>query len=124
MGLVNEPVKFDTKWLFKFETDYQRLFESKACQVNDTLRDSVGAKIILMSTPYILYEQFKSDDNYRTYREGIMISMFLEQEFNGHHTKKVMKWSTGDSLEQSILKHQPGSFFSRFFVGLRLKQKT
>ena len=100
LGLLNEPVKFNTKWLFTFETNYQRLFESKAYQVNDALPDSVGTKIILMSTPYILYEQFKLDDNYETYFEGIMISMFLEQEFNPHHTKKVMKWFTGVSLEQ------------------------
>ena len=54
--------------------DYQRLFESKANQANDAPPDSVDAKIILMSTPYILYEQFKLDDNYRAYLEGIMIS--------------------------------------------------
>ena len=73
MGLVNQPVKFNTKWLLTFETDY-RLFKSKANQANDALLDSVDAKIILTSTPYILYEQFKLDDNYRTYLEGIMIS--------------------------------------------------
>ena len=49
-----------------FETDYQRLFESKANQANDALRDSVDAKIILTSTPYILCEQFKLDNNNRT----------------------------------------------------------
>ena len=74
MGLVNQPVKFNTKWLLTFETDYQRLFESKANQANDALPDSVDAKIILTSTPYILYEQFKLDDNYKTYLEGKMIS--------------------------------------------------
>ena len=57
-----------------FETDYQRLFESKANEANDALPDSIDAKIILTSTPYILYEQFKLGDNYRTYLEGIMIS--------------------------------------------------
>ena len=57
-----------------FETDYQRLFESKANQANNALPDSIDAKIILTSTSYILYEQFKLDDNYRTYLEGIMIS--------------------------------------------------
>ena len=57
-----------------FETDYQRLFESKANQANDALPNIVDAKIILTSTPYIMYQQFKLDDNYRTYLEGIMIS--------------------------------------------------
>ena len=57
-----------------FETDYQRLFESKANQANDALPDSVDVKIILTSTPYIVYEHFKLDDNYRTYLKGIIIS--------------------------------------------------
>ena len=74
LGLVNQPVKFNTKWLLTFETDYQRLFETNTNQTNNALLDSVNTKIILMSTPYILYKQFKLDDNYRTYLEGIMIS--------------------------------------------------
>ena len=74
LGFVNQPVKFNTKSLLKFETDYQRLFESKANQANDSLPDSVDAKIVLTSTPYILYEQPKLDDNYRTYLEVIIIS--------------------------------------------------
>ena len=74
MGLVDQPVKFNTKWLLTFETDYQRLFETNANQANNALPDSVNAKIILTSTPYILYEQFKLEKNYRTYLEGIMIS--------------------------------------------------
>ena len=73
LGFINQPVKFNTQWLLTFETDYQRLFEPKANQANDTLPDNVDAKIILTSTPYILYEQFKLDDNYGTYLEGIMI---------------------------------------------------
>ena len=74
MGLVDQPVKFNTKWLLTFETDYQRLFEINANQANNALPDSVNAKIILTSTPYILYEQFKLDKNYRTYLKDIMIS--------------------------------------------------
>ena len=35
---------------FEFEMDYQRLFETNANQANDTLPDSVDAKIILTST--------------------------------------------------------------------------
>ena len=74
MCLADQPVKFNTKWLLTFETDYQRLFETNANQANNALPDSVNAKIILTSTPYILYEQFKLDKNYRNYLEGIMIS--------------------------------------------------
>ena len=58
LGLVNQSVKFNIKWHSTVETDYQRLFESKANQANNALPDSVDAKIILTSTPYILYEQF------------------------------------------------------------------
>ena len=74
MCLADQPVKFNTKWLLTFETDYQRLFETNANQANNALPDSVNAKIILTSTPYILYEQFKLDKNYRTYLKDIMIS--------------------------------------------------
>ena len=28
LGLVNQPVKFNTKWLTTFEQDYQKLFET------------------------------------------------------------------------------------------------
>ena len=35
LGLVNQPVKFNTKWLITFEQDYQKLFEAKANQAND-----------------------------------------------------------------------------------------
>ena len=58
LGLVNQPVKFSTKWLITFEQDYQKLFETKANQVNDALPTSVDAKIILTATPYLLFKQF------------------------------------------------------------------
>ena len=74
LGLVNQPVKFNTKWLVTFEQDYQKLFETKANQANDALPTSVDAKIILTATPQLLFEQFKLDDNYHAYLEGVMIS--------------------------------------------------
>ena len=30
LGLVNQPVKFNTNWLITFGQDYQKLFETKA----------------------------------------------------------------------------------------------
>ena len=54
-ALVNQPVKFNTKWFLTLETDYERLFKSKANQADNALPDSTDAKIILTSTPYILY---------------------------------------------------------------------
>ena len=52
----------------------QKLFESKTNQAADELPNTVEAKIILDSAPYILYQQFELDDNFRTYLEGVMIS--------------------------------------------------
>ena len=54
--LVNQPVKFNTKWLITFEQDYQKLFETKANQANNALLTSVYTKIILTATPYLLFE--------------------------------------------------------------------
>ena len=71
--LVNQPVKFNTKWLKTVEQDYQKLFETKANQANDALPTSVDVKVILIATPYAFFLQFKLDDNYRAYLEGIMI---------------------------------------------------
>ena len=71
MGLVNQLVKFNAKWLFAFETDYQRLFETNSNQAND---DSQEAKSILTSTLHIFYQQVELDDNYGTYLEDVMIS--------------------------------------------------
>ena len=72
--LVNQPVKYNTKWLITFEQDYQKLFETKANQANNALLTSVYTKIILTATPYLLFEQFKVDGNYDAYLEGTMIS--------------------------------------------------
>ena len=50
LGLVNQPVKFNTKWLITFKQDYQKPFETKANQANDALPTSINAKIILTAT--------------------------------------------------------------------------
>ena len=74
LGLVNQPVKFNTEWLITFEQNYQKLFQTKANRAHDALPTSVDAKIILTATPYLLFKQFKLDDNYCTYLERLMIS--------------------------------------------------
>ena len=74
LSLVNQPVKFNTKWLITFEQDYQNLFETKANQAHDASPTTVDAKIILTVTVYLLFKQFKLDDNYCAYLKGIMIS--------------------------------------------------
>ena len=52
----------------------QNLFESKTNQAAGGLPHTVDAKIIIDSTPYLLYYQFNLDDVYRTYFELAMLS--------------------------------------------------
>ena len=74
----------------KFEKDYQTLFETNANQANDAFPTSVDPKIILTETPYLLFEEFKLDDNYRAYLEGIMTSnKVLRTKINKLPTKKL-----------------------------------
>ena len=117
LDLVNQPVKFNTKWLLSFETHYQRLFESKANQANDALPNNVDAKTFLTSTPYIMYQQFKLDDNYRIYFEGIMISNNLLR--TGIQSTPYQKSYEMVHRSQSITVIFE-AFFSRIFAALRL----
>ena len=75
IGYVNTPIKFNTKWRLTFETNMSRLFESKTnLNAADNYPDTVDAKIILESAPYLLFYQFSLEDTYRAYFEGAMIS--------------------------------------------------
>ena len=74
LGLVNTPIKFNTKWCSTFETNMRKLFESKTNQGADGLPNTVDAKIIINSTVYLLYYQFDLDYVYRTYFESAMVS--------------------------------------------------
>ena len=75
LGYVNTPIKFNTKWRLTFETNTAKLFESKANLANDAAYPTeFDAKIILDSTPYLLFHQFELEDTYRAYFEGAMIS--------------------------------------------------
>ena len=75
LGFVNAPIKFNTKWRLIFESDMQRLFESNTNLANDAeYPNTVDAKIILDSAPYLLYHQFLLEDTYRSYLEGAMVS--------------------------------------------------
>ena len=75
IGQVNTPIKFNRKWCITFETDLQKLFESKTDQdAAGGLPNNVNAKIILESIPYLLYYQFELEDTFRTYLESAVIS--------------------------------------------------
>ena len=52
----------------------QKLFESKMNQAADGLPNTIDAKIIIDSTPYLLYYQFNLDDAYRMYFKSAMVS--------------------------------------------------
>ena len=74
LGLVNTPIKFNTKWCLTFEINMQKLFESKTNQAADGLPNAVEAKIIIDLMLYFPYYQFNLDDVYRTYFELAMVS--------------------------------------------------
>ena len=75
LGKVNQPIRFNTKWRITFEQDMQKLFEAKTnLGAAAGLPDTVDAKIILKSTPYLLYTQFKLDTNFRNYLETALVS--------------------------------------------------
>ena len=70
LGLVNTPIKLNTKLHLTFETNMPKLFESKTNQAADGLPNLIDAKIIINSTPYLLYYQFDLEDVYRTHFES------------------------------------------------------
>ena len=75
LGLVNQPIRFNTQWRITLETNMQKLFETKENQAaGAAIPNSVDAKIILELAPYILYHQFELEDTFRTYPEGTTIS--------------------------------------------------
>ena len=52
----------------------QKLSETNRNQTADALPRTADADITITSTPYIMYEQFTLDDNFRTYLKGVMLS--------------------------------------------------
>ena len=75
MGLVNLLIRFNTQWRLTFKTNMQRLFESKENQVaGAAIPNTMDAKIMLDSAPYILYHQFELDDTFRIHLESAMVS--------------------------------------------------
>ena len=52
----------------------QKLFETNTNQANNALPTSVDTAVIFTSSPYIQYEQFQLDNNFKTYLEGTLQS--------------------------------------------------
>ena len=100
-----------------FETNMQKLFESKTNQAADGLSaDTVDAQIILESAPYLLFYQFSLEDTYRTYFEGAMISeQVLRQESNTLLIKNVTNVLLDHNLKPLLLRvHLNSLLFSSF----------
>ena len=52
----------------------QKLFETNINQSTDALPMSIDTDVIFTGAPYIMYEQFVLDNNFKTYLEGTMQS--------------------------------------------------
>ena len=75
VALVNQHIKFKTQWRLTFETNMPRLFESKENQAaGAAIPNTMDAKIMVDSSPYILYHQLELDDTFRTYLGSAMVS--------------------------------------------------
>ena len=70
-GLVNFPVKTDTKIIFALETNMNKLSELNAKVI---VAGDPEAKIICYEAPHIQYEQIRHDDTFRQYLETALIS--------------------------------------------------
>lgn len=66
LGLVNFPIKFDSKFSFKLETNLTKLLESPK-KVTTIATAQPDAKTVFHNTPYIQYKQIKLNDSYRKY---------------------------------------------------------
>ena len=101
-------------------TDMQRLLETNTNQTTDALPDSVDASIYFTGAPYIMYEQFKLDDNFRAYLEGTLISEHvLRTGMKSHRTKKSFKIVA--STESGVVNFQ-GAKKHFFSLGLASDQ--
>ena len=74
LGLVNFPVKFDTKFVFRLEQILNKLFELRRELDDATVPNNLDAKIIFHVAPYMQQQQFKLTDNFRKYLEESLLS--------------------------------------------------
>lgn len=76
IGLVNHQVKLDTKIICTLETDLLKLFES-----GKKVKSIAGpdAKIIWDDAPFIQFEQFRLNNNFRQYLETSFLAKKVSQ---------------------------------------------
>ena len=70
-GKINFPLEIDFRIKCHLETDMKKLFESKK---KVTVTGVTDAQIIFTKPPFLQYEQFLLDKNFRQYLEIIMVS--------------------------------------------------
>ena len=69
LGLVNFAYQLDMRFIFTFETNLNRLFESNAKANNP---DAPDDQIIFHDTPYISYPQITLTDTFLDYAKGVL----------------------------------------------------
>ena len=74
IGKINFPTKIDYRIKLFFETNMERLFESRKALTNNAKIPAVDAEIIFTRAPFIQYEQILLDKNFRQHLETIMVS--------------------------------------------------
>ena len=70
LGLVNQCVKFNTKFTLILKTKMIKLFETNVNDANHPV--TVDSDIILTSAPYLQNEQIELDPNFRAYHESTL----------------------------------------------------
>ena len=69
LGLVNFAYHVDTRFIFKLETNLNKLFESNA---KANIPDAPDAQIIFHDTPYVSYPQITLTDNFLVYANDVL----------------------------------------------------
>ena len=71
IGKIKFPLKIDFRIKCHLETDTRKIFKSK---IKVTAIGAPDAQIIFTKPPFLMYEQFLLDKNFRKYLETIMVS--------------------------------------------------
>ena len=72
LGLINQCIELNTKLTLMLETEINKLFETNGQNTNLPVNDD--AEIIIMSAPYIQYEQIELYSTSRAYLQNTFIS--------------------------------------------------
>ena len=94
LGLVNQCVKFNTKFTLILKTKMIKLFETNVNDANHPV--TVDADIILTSAPYLQNEQLELHPNFRAYHESTLATnSFLRTGIQKTSYQKPFKINVG-----------------------------